>query len=253
MSVKKLILLSAAGLAAIGVSAAMAGGPDHMAMPSAPAFQPNVYLEGHFGYTGINWRGFNGSAVLGTPNSAAFTPTSHGRGWLTAGGDLGYSITQNIATEAGWFWLPNVGGSSNGAGGIAANARGGLTVRSWFAYAAGKFSVPVVDHLDLFGKLGVAYRSLKYAKSGSPVAGTAALSAALNAATGSGHYWAPLFGAGMQYDWSNWLLGVQYLYLPGYSGVNFNSAGTVYANGGAPNAAPPANLFTGSLGYKFNV
>lgn len=249
MSVKKLILLSAAGLAAIGVSAAMAGGPDHMAMPSAPAFQPNVYLEGHFGYTGVNWSGFNGSALMGTRGSAAFSPNSHGHGWLTAGGDLGYSITQNIAAEAGWFWLPNVSGDSNGVNGIAANATGGLTVRSWFAYAAGKFSVPVVDHLDLFGKLGVAYRSLKYAFSvAPPVGGT------LRIVKGPGHYWAPLFGAGMQYDWSNWLLGVQYLYLPGYSQVNYAiPAGTAFSNGGAPNAAPPAHLFTGSLGYKFNV
>ncbi|EKD92360.1 MAG: outer membrane protein [uncultured bacterium] len=243
MSVKKLIILAAAGLAVVGASAAMAGGPDHMAMPSAPAFEPSVYLEGHFGYAGSNWGDYNGSGVMGTAGSSAFSPSTNATGWLTAGADLGYNFTQNFALELGWFWLPNVSGGFT-SWSSTASTNGGATVRSWFAYTAAKLSVPVIENLDLFGKIGVAYRNLSYSVPSTP--------AALQNVTGDGGYWAPLFGAGIQYDWNNWLIGAQYLYLPGNNSVNYG-APAPFNNSGAPNAAPEANLYTGFLGYKFNV
>jgi len=110
------------------------------------------------------------------------------------------------------------------------------------AYVAAKLSVPVMDHLNLFGKIGVGYRSLKNSFGGTTV------NAALPALGTSGHYWAPVFGAGVQYDWNNWLVGAQYLYVPGNDAVNYGNA-----NFGAPDSAPEAHLYTGSIGYKFNV
>ncbi len=242
MSVKKLLVLSAASLAAFGVTAVMAGGPDHMAMPSAPAFEPSVYLEGHFGYAGIDWSNFNGSDVMGTSANSAYTPNSHGDGYLTAGVDLGYNFTQNIAAEVSWFYLPNVSGGFNGS--FSSANSGGATVHSWLAYAAAKLSVPVMENLDLFGKVGVGYRSLTYSVPSTP--------AVLQTVTGNGDYWTPVFGAGIEYNWSNWLIGAQYLYVPGNSNIN-NGAPAPYNTGGAPNAAPEANLYTGFLGYQFNV
>ncbi|OGT46851.1 MAG: hypothetical protein A3E82_05515 [Gammaproteobacteria bacterium RIFCSPHIGHO2_12_FULL_38_11] len=251
MSVKKILVLTAAGLVAIGATAAMAGGPDHMAMPSEPAFQNSIYLEGHVGYTQSNWTNFNGNQLIGQFGSgvsgAAFTPAnvggatggSNGNGGVTGGADLGYNITQHIAVEAGWFYIPQVTGGATGD--LSSVIGSTATVNSWFAYMAGKLSVPVMDNLDLFGKIGVAYRSLSYSLSNTTVA-------SLNAVSGNGGYWAPVFGAGIQYLWGSWIVGGQYMYLPGNSAINNSNASF-----GAPNAAPEINQYTGFLGYKFNV
>jgi hypothetical protein len=93
-----------------------------------------------------------------------------------------------------------------------------------------------MNDLDLFGKVGVAYRALTYTPNN------------ITGVTGNGHYWAPVFGAGLQYNWGSWMVGGQYTYLPGNSEVN--NGNTAF---GAPNAAPEVNMYTGFLGYKFNV
>ncbi len=246
MSVKNLLVLTAAGLAAIGATAVMAGGPDHMAMPSEPAFQNSIYLEGHFGYAQSNWTKNNSNKLIGASATSAYDVSSHGKGYLTAGADLGYNITQHIAVEAGWFYLPKVAGSVTtlGTGTDLLPAGSGAVVRSWFAYTAAKLSVPVMDNLDLFGKVGVAYRALNYSVP-STVRTTLGVS-------DKGHYWTPVFGTGIQYTWGNWLLGAQYMYLPANTEINYGAVGGLL-NAGAPNAAPAVNLYTGSLGYKFNV
>lgn len=243
MSVKKLLVLTAASLAAMGATAALAGGPDHMAMPSEPAFQNSVYVDGHLGYTQSNWTNFNSNNVMGASGTSLFTPTSHGKGGFTGGADLGYNITQHIAVEGGWFYIPKVSGHGTGTsvGSTSYTSASTETVKSWFAYTAAKLTVPVVSDFDLFGKVGVAYRSLRYSPSLSSITGNV---------TGCGHYWAPVFGAGLQYNWGSWMLGGQYTYLPGNSEANSASSSSAF---GAPNAAPEINMYTGFLGYKFNV
>ena len=251
MSVKKLLVLSAASLAMVGATAAMAGGPDHMAMPSAAAFENSVYVDGHGGFALSNWRNFNANNVMGPVATSSFSPlapnsTSHGRGYWTGGVDLGYNLVQHIAVEAGWFHLPTVtGGSTRNNIGATGAQTGTAAIKSWFAYAAARLNVPFVwDDLELFGKVGVAYRSLSYALSSPTVA--------MTSITGNGHYWAPVFGVGTQYTWGDWLFGGQYMFLPSNSSVNLS--GTVTANTfGAPNAAPSVNLFTLFVGYKFAV
>lgn len=248
MSVKKLLVLTAASLAAIGATAAMAGGPDHMAMPSEPAFQNSIYLDGHVGYTQSNWTDFNSNNLMGARAVSSFTPTKNGKGGVTGGVDLGYNITQHIAAEAGWFYIPQVKGEGTntaiGSGSdqvVAQSASTKAKVDSWFAYMAAKLSVPVMENFDLFGKVGVAYRALTYSpKAAASVQG---------GITGNGHYWAPVFGAGLQYTFAEaWQVGAQYMHLPGNSEVNYGNSSF-----GAPNAAPEVNMYTGFLGYKFNV
>ena len=247
MSVKKLLVLGAATVAVMGATVAMAGGPDHMAMASAPGFENSVYVDLHGGWAQSNWDDFNANNVLGVNSTATsvFNVDSRGDGYWTAGADLGYNITQHIAVEAGWFYIPKVGGTALGAvtpGTITTS--GSASVKSWFAYTAAKLSVPVMDNFDLFGKIGVAYRTLDYSLSN-----TATVNATtLNSVTGNGHYWAPVFGAGLQYNWGNWMLGAQYMFLPANTKVNY--ANTAF---GAPDAAPAVNLYTGFVGYKFNV
>lgn len=237
MSVKKLLVLTAASLAAMGATAALAGGPDHMAMPSEPAFENSVYVDGHLGYTQSNWTDFNSNNVMGVWGSSLYSPSTHGKGGFTGGADLGYNITQHIAVEGGWFYVPKVTGNGTGTsvGGNSYTTTGAY-VKSWFAYTAAKLTVPVMDNFDLFGKVGVAYRALSYSPN------------TISGVTGNGHYWAPVFGTGLQYNWGSWMLGAQYTYLPGNSEVNPGNTSF-----GAPNAAPEINMYTGFLGYKFNV
>ncbi|MCX7125781.1 MAG: hypothetical protein NTU49_08610 [Gammaproteobacteria bacterium] len=244
MSVKKILILTAASFAVLGATSAMAGGQTQM--PYEPAFQNSVYTELHLGYAQSNWTNNNTNGIMGTSANSSFSPTTAGRGGFTVGADLGYNITQHIALEAGWFYLPQV------KGGVTANgitpAGGGLAatdtakINSWFAYTAAKLTVPVMTNLDLFGKIGVAYRALTYK-----------MPADFNAnvpgdVSGNGHIWSPLFGTGIQYVWGSWLVGAQYTYLPSNDEVNYGNT-----NFGAPNAAPAVNLYTGFLGYSFNV
>ncbi|OGT41425.1 MAG: hypothetical protein A3F13_06850 [Gammaproteobacteria bacterium RIFCSPHIGHO2_12_FULL_40_19] len=238
MSVKKLLVLTAASLVAIGATAVLAGGPDHMAMPSEPAFQNSVYVDGHLGYSQSNWTTFNSNNVVGSSGTSLFTPGSNGKGGFTGGADLGYTITQHIAVEGGWFYIPKVSGNGTGTtvGGLTQASTASGNIKSWFAYTAAKLTVPVMNNLDLFGKVGVAYRALTYSPN------------TISGVTGNGHYWAPVFGTGLQYNWGSWMLGAQYTYLPGNSSVNPGNTSF-----GAPNAAPEVNMYTGFLGYKFNV
>lgn len=243
MSVKKILVLSAASLAVVCATAVMAGGPDHMAMPVKPVSNKSIYLEGGFGYDQTDWANNNTNALLGVSNASLYNPNSHGLGYLTATMDLGYNFTKNIALEGGYTYLPSVSGGSTGTtiGGITAS--GGVAIRSWVAYLAAKLSVPVMEHLNLFGKVGAAYRRLNYA-----VSGTASGTTSLNPYRNNGHYWMPLFATGIQYDWHKWLLGAQYAYIPANNQVN-----TTNVAFGAPNSAPDAHLYTGTLGYRFDV
>src|SRR3990167_10467743 len=213
MSVKKLLVLSAAGLAGICASSAMAGGPDTMAAPMAPEYTQSVYLEGAFGYVQTDWANDSNNGVMGATASSLFNPNSHGKGYLTAAADLGYNFTKNIALEGGYIYLPSTSGGSTSATKNGIQAGGGMTIRSWAAYLAAKLSVAVVENIDLFGKIGVAYRKLNYSLNGSSVGNFTAL-------TSNGHYWTPIFMTCAEYTWGNWLLGAQYTYLPANNQVN---------------------------------
>lgn len=182
MSVKKNLILAAAGVvAAIGATAALAGGPD--VMPVAPAFQPSVYVEGHAGYALQRWTSVGLFTTVG----------SNGTGGFTAGGDIGYQFTRHLALEFGGFYLPRVTGTFGA---------GTRNISNWFLYGAAKVSVPVYTNIDLFAKFGAVWRQLRHS-------GTAAI------AGGTGNYWRPLFAAGANYHVNeNWNVGFQYMLVP---------------------------------------
>ena len=242
MSVKKILVLTAAGLAAVGTTAVMAGGADSMAMASASP-QKSIYVDLGGGYAQSNWSDNNTNGFIGNANSSTYTPTSNGKGGWTGGGDIGYNVNQNVAVEAGAYYIPKIDAAGTGVnvGGTGAVASTlGTQVYSWMGYMAAKLSVPVADNLDLYGKVGAAYRALYY---------NAGPTAAFNNFTKDGSYWSPVFAAGLQYTWAmNWQVGGQYLYLPG--NTNANNINTAF---GAPNAAPDVNLYTAFIGYKFMV
>lgn len=183
MSVKKLLLLGAAGIASVAVSsAALAGGPD---VAPAPSYQA-VYVEGNVGYAFQNWAGIAGAVV-----------TSNRRGGFTGGVDVGYQWSRYLAAELGWFWLPRAR-----FGGIAGAPR----VTSWFAYLAAKMMVPLpwVDNLDLFMKAGISWHRLS-----ARLVGLAATAGTLN-------LWRPVFAVGLQYTfYQNWMANAQFMFVPG--------------------------------------
>ena len=218
MSVKKLLVLAAAGIAAVSATSVFAGGPDHVAMPAAPAFEPQIYVEGHVGYAEQDWRALGPVNVFGSFGG-------NSRGGFTAGGDVGYQFVRNWAIEFGGFYLPRVRGTANGIVGVAGT---GLRITSWFIYLASKLTVPLFDHFDIYGKAGGAYRQLRYRG---------------NLVPGNVGQWAPYFAAGAQYlITDNWTASIQYTNIP-----------ALIRSANPARNAPTANLYTFALGYQFAV
>jgi len=245
MSIKRNLVLAAAGLAALGTTAAMAGGPDVDIAPVAPQFVPYVYIEGNVGYAGVDWKSLNRrSDFINPARDHIFKHTnSNGEGGFTGGVDLGYMFTRHFGIEGGWYWLPRVKGTSWGGFPYGVYNKE-LRISSWFAYVAGKVVVPLFDNFDLFGKAGVAYRNLDYSgyrdnghhhkAEGSRLRGYF---------PGEQHYWRPVFAVGGQYVLDNaWVFDVQYMRVSDY--LNFNHPAR---------RAPSVNSWTFSLGYMFDV
>ena len=138
MSVKKLLLLIAAGATSIAMTSALAGGPDVAPPPAPMASDTGVYLTGNVGYARVNWRGVFGPKF-----------SRRGKGGFAYGFDLGYQWNQYLAAELGWFYLPKVRVSAGG------------QIKSWFAYLAAKLMAPVGDNFNVFLKGGVAYRRIR--------------------------------------------------------------------------------------------
>ena len=239
MSVKKLIALSAAGIASIGLSTvSLAGGPEPVAMPAQePIFEPKVYIDAHVGYARVNWEEF-GEDIFGSGDPFPFSSiSSNGKGGFAGGVDLGYQFAENLALEAGWFYLPKAKGHTGG------NNNGGdldLRVSSWIAYIAAKLNVPIYERLEAFGKVGAVYRRLRWRDAG---ATALAGSTPITGGFGNENYWSPMFAAGFQYKWSGgWIASAQYMRIPGR-----------LKTGNLSRRSPAVNLFTGAVGYEFAV
>ncbi|OGT26910.1 MAG: hypothetical protein A3I77_01990 [Gammaproteobacteria bacterium RIFCSPLOWO2_02_FULL_42_14] len=227
MSVKKILLLGAASIAAVSATAAVAGGYTHEPMSSGGSY----YLEGHAGYArqnyldNVRWRASSGVNTNSANNAS---------GGFSGGFDAGYNFNRNYALELGWFYLPTV----NTMTGSAVPAY----LKSWAAYLAGKFMVPMawMQDTDWFFKLGVAYRSATI---------PAAAQSSLAVTSGNSTYWHPMFATGLDYSFSDMFSGVaQYAYFMGsdksfkFIAVNSGALGTM-----------AANVFTLGLAYKFTV
>ncbi len=225
MSVKKFLVLTAAGIATtIGATAAFAGGPDQMAMP-APVFMPNIYVEVEAGYADVGWDRYTLSP---------FTTTgSNDTGGFTVGATVGYQFLRNFGVELGWFYLPRVRGDVSTTKGILIQS-GSLRVSSGIPYFAGRLTVPLTENLDIFGKLGVTYRYLSWSGSGA---------GAINFDKSKG-YWAPIFAGGVQYRFTpNWYVDAKFIHVPSHDSGSFPS----------PRNAPAVNMYVAGIGYSFAV
>lgn len=239
MSLKKYLSLAVAGAATVVASSASAGGVEVAPAPSYSGF----YIEGDIGYARVKWNDFQGGIFnpvgVGSITGLAGGTTSDGSGGFAWGGDVGYQFNQYFSAEMGAYSLPSVSGNvrTTGNPNVATDA---AKVSSWLLYAAGKLSVPLFRNLDMFGKLGVAWRFLSY--SGPGLALTDGATGQLNSSLFTNtHYAAVIFGTGMQYWLSpNWSLNLQYLHVPG------RSKAEDFAQ-----QSPNVNLIVGGVGYKF--
>lgn len=222
MSVKNSVILMMAGLAGFAASVAVAGGVEQQQVPPAPSSY--LYLEGNAGYAQSNWQNVSGFVWPFFRNINRDHDFGNG---FTYGFDGGLMVNSYLGAEVGWYNLPSARGNGSG---LFPFGVGGLRLNSWFAYAAGKFAAPIFRNIEVFGKIGGAYRNFTYQGVAAPLAGR------------SNNYWSPLFGAGAQYDWdSSWTLDAQYLHVSGYRETNRITR-----------RAPAANLYTIGLGYKFS-
>ncbi len=231
MSVKKILLLGAAGIAAVSMTAAMAGG--YTQEPAAPAADNGYYIEGHLGYArqdyfdDVRWVASTGVHAVDHNNA---------RGGFAAGADVGYRINRHFGVELGWYHLPDVN--------VIATGASAQYFKSWALYLAGKYIVPLawMNDTDWFFKLGAAYR-----KDTVPVGAVNSTNGGIT--TGKATYVRPMFATGLDYSFSDaWSGIVQYTHFSGarkafpYAIANTGSLGTV-----------AANIFTLGLGYKFTV
>jgi opacity protein-like surface antigen len=224
MSVKKILLLGAAGVAAVSMTAALAGG--FTQEPAMPVAENGYYIEAHLGYARQNY--FDNTNWGG----ARFNSNSNASGGFAAGLDAGYKINRHFAAELGWFYLPTVNVMPTGF------AASNLT--SWALYLAGKYMMPLpwMNSTDMFFKLGVAYRDATL----SSAAGTQ-----YNTTSNTSTFVRPMFATGLDYSFNDTWSGVlQYAYFMGannsFPTVSGSSLGTV-----------AANVFTLGLAYKFTV
>lgn len=224
MSVKKILILSAAVAAAMGATAALAGGPEYV-----PGYQPHVYVEGNVGYAWIDWRNFAFTPFLFGFNN---NNNNNNQGGFAGGGDIGYMFTRNLGLEVGAYYLPRVNGNDFFFGNP-------LTVNNWFGYIGGRISVPIYQNIDLFGKVGAAWRSLNWTGAGAGALGL-----------GNSTYWAPMFAVGGKYQINdNWSVNVMYTRVAGNN--TFSGNNNVF--GVNSRLAPPVNMVTGGIGYEFAV
>lgn len=190
-----------------------------------------VYVDLSAGYAAVNWSDFSQGAFDGY-SARMGRVTNQGKGGFTAGVDTGYRINDYLGLEFAWYYLPQASGFSD-----ITSSLPPLRVCSWLAYIALKPVLPLSKkskRVELFGKFGGAYRSLKYGRAASNVGGFG---------NRNNSYVSAVLGGGLQY-WldQNWSVSAQYLYMWRNTGGN-----------SITQRAPGANLILGSVGYQFGL
>lgn len=255
MSIKKLVILSAAGVAALASAVAFAGGPEVIPC-QPPVFVPFVYIGGSAGWAYSDWNSFLFNGAFQSVTTSGFT----------YGGKLGYQATDHFGIEAGGYSLPASkqtffnGTTPGGVNPITGDPIPGQTVNiygevdSWVAYGALtlRAAIPGYDAVHVTGKVGGAYRGLDH--SGSLYKGYAAELGSVD----DGGYGTVVFGATVDYSFQEsynlpLFLAVDYLFVPGSnaSWAGSTSNGTTTAI--SANAAPAAQIVVGTIGFNFAV
>ncbi len=234
MSVKKLLILTAAGVASVGMTAAIAGGPH---MPPAPVADSYFYIEGNFGYADQDFADTN----VNTVSSTIPVESNGGSGGIAYGGDIGYMFNQYWGLEAGWTYLPrftNLGEATNvNLGWKLYNTQG--------VWMVAKIVAPVTENVDVFFKAGVSYRYGKLIYTGGAFA---------NDPIRRMEEWRPLLAVGGTYNiGQEWMASLQFMHFMGGTSYGWNNPAGAGTAGAASLVAPASNVLTLGVGYKFMV
>ena len=246
MSVKTKLIIAAA--AVLGVSSAYAGGPEMMAAPAAPSFTPFFYAEAGLGYAQTGYDDFYNvegalsdlAIAAGAFSGINLSDVDNKNGGMTYLGNFGYQFMPHLAFELGGGFLPEYKStvSLEYDSSLSTKAK----IESWYAYGAARMNTNIInDKTSLYGKAGLAYRSMKFKIDPVNEIGV----------DESESFFAPIFGAGVSYSVrDNIYVAAEYDHI---GGTNDLKTYTIDGLGSDLYvSAPDVNIFTGKLGYKFS-
>lgn len=247
MVMKKLLKFLILDFFILGLAKAFAGGPEipvqgpplvARTLPETsgvliqPAFVTKMYIEGDLGYASVDWRN---KPTPFDKDDKLF----RSKGGLTGILDLGYQLARNWSLEAGVGWLPKVEGTSNG---IISDKDTALVIDDWFSYLAGRLDVPLWQNVDIFGKVGISYRDVKFGVTDQDFLHV-----------GSHLYlWKPIFTIGLKCQFDDfWEFHVEYNRLNGESNDDIHRDDNGDDHHRRRGFAPPANIISVGFGYRF--
>lgn len=216
INTKQLVLTAAAGAVALASVATYAGSTEAMAAP-ATANAKKVYVEAGMGYARTNAQ--DNQTFRRQPS--AISNKDNANGGMMYAADAGYQLNDHLAAEIGFGILPTAKFTHT----VTATDTD-YKVSSWYSYAAGRVSAPVMNKVDVFGKAGVAYRRYKTEQ----------------ATTTTDSYWTALMGAGVNYQINDKIsTTVEYDVIPGT------------ADSKEGNNIDAAHIFMGKIGYQISL
>jgi hypothetical protein len=250
MSVKKLLILTAAGVASVGATAAMAGGPDVMMPPAPQAAENHFYAEANFGYAMQQYSANTSGTGIGSANTPApINPIGDYSGDGVNGGgvygaDFGYMANEHLGAELGWTFLPRFSHSTPSSGVVGAIAKGPISTHSvWGAWAVVKAVAPLAGGFSAFAKAGVGFRYMTIQWSNDSFQ-TGRNDACVEE-------WRPILAVGASYD-VNEDMSVSLQWMRFIGGSSY-SIGIGSGDIGSYVVAPSSDVVSLSFGYKFGL
>lgn len=249
MSVKQLALITAASVVAL-TSVSFAGG----ATAAPAASDAGVYVDVN---VGAGFRDIKDDSSF-TEVSGTTDPTyKNGTSGFTVGADLGYQFNKTWAVEVGYQWQDNSKVTLASTDTIFTGQAAAITsaavgdyfkVKSYFFDAALKGSMPVMDCVSAYAKLGVAYTHNEVDIYDISASTTAA------AGTQDTNYWNPMFAVGLSYHVDhNWNVALEYSFVPGGDTWAKVSADQVSVTDAGAHRLPALQAVKVSAGYFFAI
>ena len=223
MKMKKLLILTAAGLAS---SVVLAGNSMYAPRPApAPMMMSDtgIYIEGMAGYNRYAFTdGYDSSIRVIVPSVESYDWDNGTGNWAFAAA-IGYQFHRYFSAELGGIYTLRAKFNYTFHG-VSPAEVSNIKVQPWYAYLAGKMSIPIYDNLSLFAKLGAGYQKVKMDDAST---------------LGTQNNWGPMFGAGLAYNFT-----------PAFyiTGQWLRFTGKI-KDGVVQTTAP--NIFLIGLGYKF--
>lgn len=234
MSVKKLLILAAAGVASVGMTAAIAGGPTDMAPPASDQY---FYVEGNVGYAQQDFAGTVAMAGAGAAGGAGVLGDGS-EGGFVFGADIGYMFNQHFGAELGWTYLPRFVNTGALAAGVPTNYDLRSMSGTWLVL---KMLTPITENVDAFFKAGLGYRYGRIVWNNPGVTGSSQIEELR-----------PLLAVGASYNFGpEWMTTLQFMHFVG--GTTYVSPQGTAVAAVASVIAPASNVVTLGVGYKFTV